>query len=84
MLLGKRVFYIDGIFDFGNISTGEINYQSCIMMAEAMKYAVGSVNNNLEELFGYSLEIKKIYGSDNEDDVSNNVLQTFLTKVPFF
>ena len=54
------------------------------MMGEAMKYAVGSVNNNLEELFGYSLEIKKIYGSDNEDDVSNNVLQTFLTKVPFF
>ena len=53
------------------------------MMAEAMKYAVGSVNNNLEELFGYSLKIKEIYGSDNEDDESNNVLQTFLTEVPF-
>ena len=48
-----------------------------------MKYAVGSVNNNLEELFGYSLEIKNIYGSDNEDDVLNNVLETFLTRVPF-
>ena len=53
------------------------------MMGEAMKYAVGSVNNNLEELFGYSLEIKKIYGSDNEDDVLNNVLKTFITKVLF-
>ena len=53
------------------------------MMGEAMKYAVGSVNNNLEELFGYSLEIKNIYGSDNEDDVLNNVLETFLTRVPF-
>ena len=83
MFLGKGVFYIDGIFDFGNNSTGKINYQSGIMMGEAMKYAVGSVNKNLEELFGYSLEIKNIYGSDNEDDVLKNVLQTFLAKVPF-
>ena len=83
MLLGKGVFYIDGIFDFGSNSTEKINYQSGIMMGEAMKYAVGSVNNNLEELFGYSLEIKKIYGSDNEDDVLNNVLKTFLTEVLF-
>ena len=83
MFLGKGVFYIDGIFDFGNISRGKINYQSGIMMGEAMKYAVGSVNKNLEELVGYSLEIKNIYGSDNEDDVLKNVLQTFLEKVPF-
>ena len=53
------------------------------MMGEAMKYAVDSVNKNIEELLGYSLKIKKIYGSDNEDDVLNNVLQTFLVKVPF-
>ena len=78
MFLGKGVFYIDGIFDFGNNSTGKINYQSGIMMGEAMKYAVDSVNKNIEELLGYSLKIKKIYGSDNEDDVLNNVLQTFL------
>ena len=83
MLLGKGVFYIDGIFDFGNNLTGKINYQSGIMMGEAMKYAVGSVNKNLEELVGYSLEIKNIYGSDNEDDVLKNVLRTFLAKVPF-
>ena len=53
------------------------------MMREAMKYAVGRVKNNSEELFGYSLEIKKIYGSNNEDDVLNNVLDTFMAKVPF-
>ena len=53
-------------------------------MGEAMKYAVGSVKNNFDELFGYSLEIRKIYGSNNEDDVLNNVLQTFLEQLPFF
>ena len=83
MFLGKGVFYIDGIFDFGNVSSGKINYQSGIMMGEAMKYAVGSVNNTLEELFRYSLEIKKIYGSNNEDDLLNNVLQTFFDKSTF-
>ena len=83
MLLGKGVFYIDGIFDFGNVSTGKINYQSGIMMGEAMKYAVRSIDNNSEELFGYSLKIKNIYSSNNEDDVLDNVLQTFLARIPF-
>ena len=54
------------------------------MMGEAMKYAVGSVKNEFDELFGYSLEIRKIYGSNNEYDVLNNVLQTFLERIPFF
>ena len=54
------------------------------MMGMAMKYAVGNVKNKFDELFGYSLEIKKIYGSNNEYDVLNNVLQTFLERIPFF
>ena len=53
------------------------------MMGEAMKYAVSSVNNNSQLLFGYTFEIKKIFGSNDEDDVRDNVLQTFLTRIPF-
>ena len=54
------------------------------MMGEAMRYAVRSIDNNSEELFGYSLKIKNIYSSNNEDDVLDNVLQTFLARIPFF
>ena len=78
---GKGVFYINGIFPFESI--GKINYQSGIMMGEAMKYAVHSVNNNSQMLFGYTLEIKEIYGSNDEDDVQDNILQTFLARIPF-
>ena len=55
-------------------SLGRINYQSGIMMGEAMKYTVLSVNNNSQLLFGYAFEIKEIYGSNDEDDVRDNVL----------
>ena len=47
-------------------------------MGEAMKYAGLSVNNNSQLLFGYTFEIKEIDGSNDEDDVRDNVLQTFL------
>ena len=53
------------------------------MMGEAMKYAVLSVNNNSQMLFGYTFDIKKIYGLNDEDDVRYNVLQTYLTEIPF-
>ena len=81
LFLGKGVFFLDGIFSFKSI--GKINYQSGIMMGEAMKYAVLSVNNNSQLLFGYTFEIKEIYGSNDEDDVRDNVLQTFLARIPF-
>ena len=81
LFLGNRVFYVDGIFSFESI--GKINYQSGIMMGEAMKYAVLSVKNNSQMPFGYTFEIKKIYGLNNEDDVRNITLKTFLAKVPF-
>ena len=81
LFLGKGVFYLDGIFPFESL--GKINYQSGIMMGEAMKYAVLSVNNNSQLLFGYTFEIKEIYGSNDEDDVRDNVLQTFLARIPF-
>ena len=48
-----------------------------------MKYAVLSVNNDSQQLFGYTFEIKEIYGSNDEDDVRDNVLQTFLARIPF-
>ena len=78
---GKGVFYINGIFPFESID--KINYQSGIMMGEAMKYAVHSVNNNSQMLFGYTLEINEIYGSNDDDDVQDNILQTFLARIPF-
>ena len=53
------------------------------MMGEAMKYAVLSVNNNSQMLFGYTLEIKKIYGLNGEDDVRYNVLKSYLARIPF-
>ena len=53
------------------------------MMGEAMKYAVLSVNNNSQMLFGYTFEIKKIYGLNGEDDVRYNVLKSYLAKIPF-
>ena len=53
------------------------------MMAEAMKYAIISVNNNSQLLFGYTFENKEIYGSKDEDNVQDNVLQTFLARIPF-
>ena len=53
------------------------------MMGEAMKYAVSSVNNNSQLLFGYTFKIKKIFGSNDEDDVRDYVLQTFLARIPF-
>ena len=81
LFLVKGVFYLDGIFPFKSI--GKINYQSGIMMGEAMKYAVLSVNNDSQQLFGYTFEIKEIYGSNDEDDVRDNVLQTFLARIPF-
>ena len=48
-----------------------------------MKYTVLSVNNNSQLLFGYTFEIREIYGSNDEDDVRDNVLQTFLARIPF-
>ena len=81
LFLGKGVFYLDGIFPFESLD--KINYQSGIMMGEAMKYAVLSVNNNSQLLFGYTFEIREIYGSNDEDDVRDNVLQTFLARIPF-
>ena len=48
-----------------------------------MKYTVLSVNNNSQLLFGYAFEIKEIYGSNDEDDVRDNVLQTFLARIIF-
>ena len=53
------------------------------MMGEAMKYAVHRVDNSSEGLFGYSFEIKKIYGSNERDDVRPNVLKTFISRVLF-
>ena len=53
------------------------------MMGEAMKYAVLSVNNNSQMLFGYTFEIKKIYGLNGEDDVRYNVLKSYLARIPF-
>ena len=48
-----------------------------------MKYAIISVNNNSQLLFGYTFENKEIYGSKDEDNVQDNVLQTFLARIPF-
>ena len=45
LFLGNGVFYFDGIFSFKSI--GKISYQSGIMMAQAMRYAVLSVKNLL-------------------------------------
>ena len=81
LFLGKGVFYLDGIFPFESL--GKINYQSSIMMGEAMKYAVLSVNTNSQLLFGYTFEIREIYGSNDEDDVRDNILQTLLARIPF-
>ena len=53
------------------------------MMAEAMKFAIDSVNNNNESLFGYALEVNKIYGSSNDTLVPDSVLKTFLGRIPF-
>ena len=52
-------------------------------MSEAMKYAIESVNNNTKLLHGYKLEIRNIYGSNTEEDVRDNVLETFVLRVPF-
>ena len=52
-------------------------------MEEAIKYAVEKVNNDTGSLYDYTFEVKKIYGSSNEDSVCYNVLDTFLTKVMF-
>ena len=41
------------------------------------------MNNNSQLLFGYTFEIREIYGSNDEDDVRDNVLQTFLARIPF-
>ena len=81
MFLGNGAFYLNGIFPFESI--GKINYQSGIMMGEAMKYAVERVNNDTESLHGYTFEVKELYGSSSEDSVRDYVLGTFLTKVPF-
>ena len=54
------------------------------MMAEAMKYAVLSVNNNSQLLYGYTFEIKELYDSSDDDDGElSSFLLTFLTRVPF-
>ena len=53
------------------------------MMGEAMRYAVERVNNDTESLHGYTFEVKQVYGSSSEDSVRDNVLETFLSKVPF-
>ena len=81
LFLGNGVFYVDGIFSFESI--GKINYQSGIMMGEAMKYAVLSVMNHSQMLFGYTFEIRKIYGLNDEDGVQDITLETFLAQVPF-
>ena len=52
-------------------------------MVEAMKFAVERVNNNSKSLFGYTLEVNRIYNSSNDSLVPERVLTTFLQKIPF-
>ena len=79
--LGYGIFYIDGIFPLESI--GKINYQSGIMMAEAMKFAVERVNNNSKSLFGYTLEFKTIHNSSNDSLIPGTVLDMFLKNTSF-
>ena len=60
-----------------------MNYQSGIMMGEAMRYAVRRADNSSEDLFGYSFAIKKIYESNEREDVRTHVLKTFTSRVIF-
>ena len=53
------------------------------MMGEAMRYAVRRADNSSEDLFGYSFAIKKIYESNEREDVRTHVLKTFTSRVIF-
>ena len=56
---------MNGIFPI--TSHDHINYQSGVMMAEAMKYAVQTIDQ--EYLHGYKLEIQDIYDTIDDDAV---------------
>lgn len=74
-------FQVNGLFPIN--ADGNINYQSGVMMAEAMRYAVQKVNQNSSYLPGYKLEIVQMYDVLKEEPVRKKVLQTFIRRVPF-
>ena len=53
-----------------------------MMMREAMKYAVLSVNKN-KILYGYTLGTNEMFSSNDEDDARYNVLLTSFDRIPF-
>ena len=57
---------MNGIFPI--TSHDHINYQSGVMMAEAMKYAVQTIDQ--EYLHGYKLKINQIYDTEDDDVVN--------------
>ena len=72
---------MNGIFPI--TASNHINYQSGVMMAEAMKYAVQQVNKDEKYLHGYKIKINEIYDSVNESYVRRNILLTFVNQVHF-
>ena len=60
-----------------------VNFQSGLMMAEAMRFAVEHVNNRSDLLHGYKLKISKIYDYNSISDIRGGVLKTFLEDTPF-
>ena len=72
---------MNGIFPI--TAPDHINYQSGVMMAEAMKYAVRVINKNKNYLHGYKLGITDIFDTENDDSVRKYILDTFLAEIPF-
>ena len=56
---------MNGIFPI--TSRDRINYQSGVMMVEAMKYAVQTIDQDY--LHGYKLEIQDIFDTEDDDMV---------------
>ncbi|XP_012562521.2 metabotropic glutamate receptor 3 isoform X1 [Hydra vulgaris] len=78
---GNGTFMFNGIFP--EITEEESNTQSGLMMIEAMKYAIKTINEDPSLLHGYKLDIKNIYTVNQINDVRQKILTTFKEKVPF-
>ncbi|XP_057309265.1 metabotropic glutamate receptor 3-like [Hydractinia symbiolongicarpus] len=81
ILRGSGTFRLNGIFP---IKYGKrINYQSGIMMAEAMRYAVEKINNETDFLSGYKLGIYRVIDMGMRRKIRMSVLSTFMGHIPF-
>ena len=82
-IIDLGVFKINGIFQISSEDHNQTNFQSGLIMAEAMKYAVEKINNYTEYLLGYKLGIEKIFDHKSDSELRGNVLSTFMKDVPF-